>query len=306
MKRYKTVYKKVYIQNNVFQFQRNCRNKDRYSPTRRSLIWRPSSTTSPKSEALENAVARSLRFAVPRHQHRVCATHCTGWSREGRRRKGERKAARAGERQTRRGRKDKRDKENEGRERERAVVVPWRAIYGTFHFFSSLFIPAPSLPTILPLPPPRRYTGCTRVRTLPLSSSPSLVPVHSFVESPLAFSAHETRNGRWWWWMATQVEVANDSLLSTLFIHSSTSPSLPSSPPRSDERRGTPRNCSERKVAANEVAIQPFYHRSRHDRGRGGGERRETGPWRQIYLEGPVPTPFVSAYLTRDPSLMSQ
>lgn len=131
------------------------------------------------------------------------------------------------------------------RERERAVVVPWRAIYGTFHFFSSLFIPAPSLPTILPLPPPRRHTGCTRVRTLPLSSSPSLVPVHSFVESPLAFSAHETRNGRWWWWMATQVEVANDSLLSTLFIHSSTSPSLPSSPPHSafeatkgEERRG--------------------------------------------------------------------
>lgn len=130
------------------------------------------------------------------------------------------------------------------RERERAVVVPWRAIYGTFHFFSSLFIPAPSLPTILPLPPPRRHTGCTRVRTLPLSSSPSLVPVHSFVESPLAFSAHETRNGRWWWWMATQVEVANDSLLSTLFIHSSTSPSLPSSPPRPSKRRKE-RNAAE-------------------------------------------------------------
>lgn len=56
------------------------------------------------------------------------------------------------------------------RERERPVVVPWRAIYGTFHFFSSLFIPAPSLPTILPLSPPRRHTGCTRVRTLPPSS----------------------------------------------------------------------------------------------------------------------------------------
>lgn len=77
---------------------------------------------------------------------------------------------RAGERQTRRGRKDKRDEENGERERERPVVVPWRAIYGTFHFFSSLFIPAPSLPTILPLSPPRPHTGCTRVRTLPPSS----------------------------------------------------------------------------------------------------------------------------------------
>ena len=145
MKRYKTVYKKVYIQNNVFQFQRNCRNKDRYSPTRRSLIWRPSSTTSPKSEALENAVARSLRFAVPRHQHRVCATHCTGWSREGRRRKGERKAARAGERQTRRGRKDKRDKENEEREREgsrRPMACDLRNV--PFFFFPFHSCPFPS------------------------------------------------------------------------------------------------------------------------------------------------------------------
>lgn len=45
----------------------------------------------------------------------------------------------------------------------------------------------------------------------PLSSSPSLVPVHSFVESPLGFFG--PRNTEWWWWwMATQVEVANDSL----------------------------------------------------------------------------------------------
>lgn len=147
MKRYKTVYKKVYIQNNVFQFQRNCRNKDRYSPTRRSLIWRPSSTTSPKSEALENAVARSLRFAVPRHQHRVCATHCTGWSREGRRRKGERKAARAGERQTRRGRKDKRDKENEGRERERGQSSSHgvRSTERSIFFLPFSFLPLPFL-----------------------------------------------------------------------------------------------------------------------------------------------------------------
>lgn len=63
------------------------------------------------------------------------------------------------------------------------------------------------------------------------------------------------------------------------FFHLSLPPFLSSSfCLRSDERRGTPRNCSERKVAANEVAIQPFYHRSRHDRGGGGGERRETGP----------------------------
>lgn len=30
--------------------------------------------------------------------------------------------------------------------------------------------------------------------------------------------------------------------------------------PRAPPRRGTPRNYGERKVTANEVAIQPFYH----------------------------------------------
>lgn len=101
-----------------------------------------------------------------------------------------------------------------------------------------------------------------------------------------AFSAHETRNGggggwrRRWRWRTTP-----SPLLFTLFIHSSTSPSPLSSSTilclRSDERRGTQRNYSERKVAANEVAIQPFYHRPiprpRHDRGGGGGGGRKTG-----------------------------
>lgn len=166
-----------------------------------------------------------------------------------------------------------RDEENEERER---PVVPWRAIYGTFSiFFSSLFIPAPSLPTILPLPPLLVDTLGARVyvRFLhPLPSSPSTCPFFCRISARF-FGPRKTRGG--WtvvlvvrWWMATQVEVADDpSFFFTLFTHSLL---------EATKGRGTPRNYSERKVAANEVAIQAFYHRPipRPRQDRGGGRKR--------------------------------
>lgn len=182
---------------------------------------------------------------------------------------------------------------------ERAVVVPCRAIYRTVHFFlpfSFLLIPStghpsvssPLLASFLSLlswstrvPTPSSFFPPFLLASFAFSSPPPPfvpVPVHSFVESPLRFFG-PSRTRCWrnrWRWRTTPRYFPPSSSSSLYFVR------------RPFSRRGTPRNYGERKVTANEVAIQAFYHlpipRPGPDRTTRGGARLVV----RIYLAGPT------------------
>lgn len=203
-----------------------------------------------------------------------------------------------------------RDEENEERERGQSSHGVRSTERSPFFSLRFSFLPLPfQLFSLYPLSSSTHWVhACTYASSI--LSPPLLLPVHSFVESPLAFSAHEkhVEDGRWCWscdggwrrrwrWRTTPL-----SFLPCL-------PILSSKRRKEEERRGITASAKSRlmKSQFKHFTIGRFHGRGRIEEEEGRGS---VGDWsvKADLFGGASADPFcIGIRLTRDPrSLMSR